>query len=202
MLDFHMPAWQLYATTYKVCQWWDRQYHLLLSPELQMFCVLMLMATHCAVIVGDSYLQHISSTSGASVTMRGRGSGGVYDRYDMAIASQPACVHSPYKQTDCVSTLWCLCCSPDHLHLFVSATNPKSFDDAKGLCVNLIDTVRAEHAKMFPPRLPQASQLPAQPQPHISVPPNMPHSQGGVPSGQYHCLQRQCWLAHVVLCFS
>lgn len=113
--------------------------------------------------------------------MRGRGSGGVYDRYDMAIASQPACVHSPFKQTDCVSTLWCLCCSPDHLHLFVSATNPKSFDDAKGLCVNLIDTVRAEHAKMFPPRLPQASQLPAQPQPHISVPLNMPHSQGGCP---------------------
>ncbi|DBA75084.1 TPA: hypothetical protein ACH3X1_010412 [Trebouxia sp. C0004] len=84
---------------------------------------------------GDSYLQHISSTTGTSVTLRGRGSGGIYD-------------------------------SPDHLHLFLSATNSKSFEEAKGLCVNLIDTVRAEHSKMFPPQMPMASQPPFQAQTH------------------------------------
>lgn len=85
---------------------------------------------------GDSYMQHISSTTGATVTLRGRGSGGMYD-------------------------------SPDHLHLFVSATNSKSFEEAKGLCVNLIDTVRAEHSKIFPPQMPMASQPPTQAQPHV-----------------------------------
>ncbi|KAL0045591.1 hypothetical protein WJX82_010794 [Trebouxia sp. C0006] len=84
---------------------------------------------------GDSYLQHISSTTGATVTLRGRGSGGMYD-------------------------------SPDHLHFFVSATNSKSFEEAKGLCVNLIDTVRAEHSKMFPPQTPMVSQPPTQAQSH------------------------------------
>lgn len=74
-------------------------------------------------------------------------------------------------------------CSPDHLHLFVSATNAKSFEDAKGLCVNLIDTVRAEHGKMFPPQLPMASQPPAQvqtPSPaHLANGPGVNHTPSG-----------------------
>lgn len=48
----------------------------------------------------------------------------------------------------------------------MSATNSKGFEEAKGLCVNLIDTVRAEHSKMFPPQMPTASQPPIQAQPH------------------------------------
>ena len=65
----------------------------------------------------------------------------------------------------------------------MSANNPKSFEDAKGLCVNLIDTVRADYAKMFsqPP--------PAQPQPQ--VPPNGSIANGLVsssaPAGESFC---------------
>lgn len=77
----------------------------------------------------------------------------------------------------------CVCCSPDHLHLFVTAPNPKSFEDAKGLAVNLIDTVRAEHAKLYavptipqqPAAVPAQSQTPMQSMPqHSQVPMPMP----------------------------
>lgn len=64
------------------------------------------------------------------------------------------------------------CCSADHLHLFVTAPTPKSFEEAKGLAVNLIDTVRADHAK-------QTTAAPSQPAPtaQASMPAMLQHSQ-------------------------
>ena len=75
----------------------------------------------------------------------------------------------------------CVCCSPDHLHLFVTAPNPKSFEDAKGLAVNLIDTVRAEHAKLYSaPAVPQQlASLPMQSQAPMQSMPQ--HSQAPMP---------------------
>ena len=57
--------------------------------------------------------------------------------------------------------------------------NSKSFEDAKGLCLNLIDTVRAEHAKSLPPQQPIASQLPSYAQPQLPYQPGMPYAQPG-----------------------
>lgn len=70
-----------------------------------------------------------------------------------------------------------VCCSPDHLHLFVSATNPKSFEDAKGLSANLIDTVRGEHAKSLSAQQPVAPQPSPYAQPQPSYQPSMPYAQ-------------------------
>ena len=79
-------------------------------------------------------------------------------------------------------------CSPDHLHLFVSATNPKSFEDAKGLCVNLIDTVRAEHAKSLSVQQPIASQAPSYAQPQLPYQPGLPYAQPGQSNSTGQCL--------------
>ncbi|CAL8471825.1 g11367 [Coccomyxa elongata] len=65
----------------------------------------------------NGFLDHIAKETGATVALRGRGSG-----------TQEA----------------------EPLHIFVSSALPKAFADASKLAQNLIDTVRAEHAKAYP----------------------------------------------------
>lgn len=64
------------------------------------------------------------------------------------------------------------------LHIFVSSALPKAFGDATKLAQNLIDTVRAEHAKAYPYVPPAAGGPPA----YGSAP---PPQQPGPPYGGY-----------------
>ncbi|KAJ8749682.1 hypothetical protein K2173_010102 [Erythroxylum novogranatense] len=66
----------------------------------------------------DQYINHIMNETGATVVLRGRGSGNIEKQNDIE-GEQP-------------------------LHLFLSATNIKSLEDAKILAENLLDTISLE----------------------------------------------------------
>ncbi|XP_058080270.1 protein RIK isoform X2 [Magnolia sinica] len=66
----------------------------------------------------DQYINHIMNETGASVILRGRGSGNLESPHGEEI-----------QQT---------------LHLYLSSTNPKSLEDAKLLAENLLDTISVE----------------------------------------------------------
>ncbi|KAF9626659.1 hypothetical protein IFM89_038493 [Coptis chinensis] len=66
----------------------------------------------------DQYINHIMNETGATVILRGRGSGNL-ESLDCEDFQQP-------------------------LHLFLSCNNPKSVEDAKLLAENLLDTIAAE----------------------------------------------------------
>ncbi|PIA63186.1 hypothetical protein AQUCO_00200896v1 [Aquilegia coerulea] len=66
----------------------------------------------------DQYVNHIMNETGATVVLRGRGSGN-----SESVASED--LQQP-------------------LHLFLSGNNPKSLEDAKLLAENLLDTIAAE----------------------------------------------------------
>ncbi|KAF8094846.1 hypothetical protein N665_0351s0014 [Sinapis alba] len=66
----------------------------------------------------DQYINHIMNETGATVILRGRGSGSLENQHGEE-AQQP-------------------------LHLLLSSSNPKSIDDAKRLAENLMDTISVE----------------------------------------------------------
>ncbi|CAH2044925.1 unnamed protein product [Thlaspi arvense] len=66
----------------------------------------------------DQYINHIMNETGATVVLRGRGSGSLENQHGEE-ALQP-------------------------LHLLLSSSNPKSIDDAKRLAENLMDTISVE----------------------------------------------------------
>uniref|UniRef100_A0A1J3JL94 Protein RIK n=1 Tax=Noccaea caerulescens TaxID=107243 RepID=A0A1J3JL94_NOCCA len=66
----------------------------------------------------DQYINHIMNETGATVVLRGRGSGSLENQHAEE-AQQP-------------------------LHLLLSSNNPKSIDDAKRLAENLMDTISVE----------------------------------------------------------
>ncbi|KDP27241.1 hypothetical protein JCGZ_19940 [Jatropha curcas] len=66
----------------------------------------------------DQYINHIMNETGATVVLKGRGSGNL-ENPNTGEAQQP-------------------------LHLFLSASNPKSLEDAKRLAENLLDTISLE----------------------------------------------------------
>ncbi|XP_024006898.1 protein RIK isoform X2 [Eutrema salsugineum] len=66
----------------------------------------------------DQYINHIMNETGATVVLRGRGSGSLENQHSEE-ALQP-------------------------LHLLLSSSNPKSIDDAKRLAENLMDTISVE----------------------------------------------------------
>ncbi|VVB04441.1 unnamed protein product [Arabis nemorensis] len=66
----------------------------------------------------DQYINHIMNETGATVVLRGRGSGSLENQHGEE-------AHQP-------------------LHLLLSSTNPKSIDDAKRLAENLMDTISVE----------------------------------------------------------
>lgn len=66
----------------------------------------------------DQYINHIMNETGATVVLRGRGSGSLENQHGEE-AQQP-------------------------LHLLLSSSNPKSIDDAKCLAENLMDTISVE----------------------------------------------------------
>ncbi|XP_057970047.1 protein RIK isoform X2 [Malania oleifera] len=66
----------------------------------------------------DQYINHIMNETGATVLLRGRGSG------------NPECLYSDEGQQP--------------LHLFLSSNNPRSLENAKLLAENLLDTISAE----------------------------------------------------------
>ncbi|XP_013613315.1 PREDICTED: protein RIK-like isoform X1 [Brassica oleracea var. oleracea] len=66
----------------------------------------------------DQYINHIMNETGATVVLRGRGSGSLENQHGEE-------AHQP-------------------LHLLLSSSNPKSIDDAKRLAENLMDTISVE----------------------------------------------------------
>ncbi|EHA8590357.1 hypothetical protein COCNU_scaffold017435G000030 [Cocos nucifera] len=66
----------------------------------------------------DQYINHIMNETGATVVLRGRGSGNL-DGSHAEAGQQP-------------------------LHLYLSSTNPKSLEDGRMLAENLLDTISAE----------------------------------------------------------
>eukprot|EP00891_Asterochloris_glomerata_P009718 jgi/Astpho2/9718/Aster-03701 len=60
--------------------------------------------------------------------------------------------------------------SVEPLHLFVSCVNPHKFVEARDLCTNLIDTVRADHKQAFTPK-PVAPVIHAPPAGYSAPPP-------------------------------
>ncbi|KAH9740339.1 protein RIK [Citrus sinensis] len=73
----------------------------------------------------DQYINHIMNETGATVLLRGRGSGnseGLQGEDCLILVPE---VHQP-------------------LHLFLSSNNPKSLEEAKRLAENLLDTISAE----------------------------------------------------------
>ncbi|CAA7051844.1 unnamed protein product [Microthlaspi erraticum] len=66
----------------------------------------------------DQYINHIMNETGATVVLRGRGSGSLENQHGEE-AQEP-------------------------LHLLLSSSNPKSIDDAKRLAENLMDTISVE----------------------------------------------------------
>ncbi|GMY12905.1 protein RIK isoform X1 [Fagus crenata] len=66
----------------------------------------------------DQYINHIMTETGATISLRGRGSGNIESSHGEE-GQQP-------------------------LHLFLSSNNPKSLEDAKRLAENLLDTISLE----------------------------------------------------------
>ncbi|GAV65685.1 hypothetical protein CFOL_v3_09199 [Cephalotus follicularis] len=66
----------------------------------------------------DQYINHIMNETGATVLLRGRGSGNIESQLGEEVHQQ--------------------------LHLFLSSNNPKSLEDAKLLAENLMDTISVE----------------------------------------------------------
>lgn len=66
----------------------------------------------------DQYINHIMNETGATVVLRGRGSG---------------CLENQHGEE-----------AQQQLHLLLSSSNQKSIDDAKRLAENLMDTISVE----------------------------------------------------------
>ena len=93
-----------------------------------------ILLTNC-LVADDSYVKHISSSTGTSVVLNGRGAGGAYERYAedflLPSAKQHALQHSNESEDSCRGLMaHCCCCSPEPLHLFVSGGDAKGNEEA------------------------------------------------------------------------
>lgn len=98
----------------------------------------------------DQYINHIMNETGATVLLRGRGSGNseglqgegtVYYKIYECLLIFVVLDSSKCGLTDCLILV------PEvhqPLHLFLSSNNPKSLEEAKRLAENLLDTISAE----------------------------------------------------------
>ncbi|KAJ0245428.1 Protein RIK [Hirschfeldia incana] len=107
----------------------------------------------------DQYINHIMNETGATVVLRGRGSGSLENQHSEE-AQQP-------------------------LHLFLSSSNPKSIDDAKRLAENLMDTIsvefgasRVSSSKVYGAVPPPQQLLAGAPNPENAQKPNLSSAYG------------------------
>ncbi|XP_009129284.1 protein RIK isoform X3 [Brassica rapa] len=107
----------------------------------------------------DQYINHIMNETGATVVLRGRGSGNLENQHGEE-AQQP-------------------------LHLLLSSSNPKSIDDAKRLAENLMDTIsvefgasRVSSSKVYGAVPPPQQLLAGAPIPETAQKPNLSSSYG------------------------
>lgn len=77
-----------------------------------------------------SFIDHIAKTTRATVILRGVGSGFLEGPEEKGVAFFPL-----YSGTE----------STEALHLYINAQNKQMVDYAKGLCENLLSTVRQEY---------------------------------------------------------
>ncbi|XP_056853280.1 protein RIK-like isoform X3 [Raphanus sativus] len=107
----------------------------------------------------DQYINHIMNETGATVVLRGRGSGSLENQHNEE-AQQP-------------------------LHLLLSSSNPKSVDDAKRLAENLMDTIsvefgasRVSSSKVYGAVPPPQQLLAGAPSPENAQKPNLSSAYG------------------------
>ncbi|KAL3680435.1 hypothetical protein R1sor_023391 [Riccia sorocarpa] len=100
----------------------------------------------------DQYINHIMNETGATVTLRGRGSG------NREASGEEL---------------------PQPLHLYITSDNPKSLEDAKVLAENLLLTVRPPGYQVMPP--PTPSVLPHVPSTYAAPHPVAYHPPGVLP---------------------
>lgn len=94
----------------------------------------------------DLYISHIMNETGATVLLKGRGSGALEGPHGEGKHKHVTILMSSCQRMfGIIFTFIFMTLGEQPLHLFLSSNNKKSLDDAKSLAENLLDTISAEY---------------------------------------------------------